>query len=518
MTYPVTYEIVVLLLYFIGIIILSFYLSKKQKVSSESYFLANRSASWLVVGFSLFATSISSTTLIGQIGDAYLSGFSVYNYNLTGAVVLVFFAIFLLPLYIKSRIFTIPQFLELRYDKKARYYFSFITIISSTFLDASAALYAGAIIFKQLLPQLSIQEIVIIFSIITALFTIPRGLSVIIKIEVINAIIILISSIALAIFCFNVEWTYFIDLIQTNSDTIKLLRPAGDLIMPWTGVLFGMPILGIYFWANNQTMVQRVLGAKNINEGRKGLLLTAILSLIAAFLITTTGILAKELVPGVSNPDAVYPTLLFHYLPTVLRIFILLALFSTLTTTLSAIINSASTLLTIDFYTQLKPTLTSSQKVIVGKIFSIILLVIACIWAPFISKYDSLLKYYQEMLSYLAPPIVSLFIAGIFFKRVNAKGAFIGFLGSSILSVLIFLTKETYFPTIHFLNIVPFSTLFGMFLIYLSSLLFPKPSDQKLENLLFSWDKFKNDLNSHKSYYIACLLTLMLISLCWFIF
>ena len=174
-------------------------LKKGKSGDSKSYFLAGRSMSWIVVGLSLFAASISSTTLIGQTGDAYSTGIAVFNYNLVGVVVMVFFATFILPIYINSGIFTIPEFLERRFDVRSRYYFSAICIIGNVFLDAATALYAAALIIKLLVPSVDIQVIVIVFALLAASYTIPGGLSSAINAEIIQACILIVGSVLLAI-------------------------------------------------------------------------------------------------------------------------------------------------------------------------------------------------------------------------------------------------------------------------------------------------------------------------------
>lgn len=166
---------------------------------TRSYFLAGRSMPWWIVGLSLFAASISSTTLIGQSGDAYHTGIAVFNYNLTGVIVMVFFLFFLLPLYLKSNIFTIPEFLEKRFDKRSRYYFSGICIIGNIFLDAAGALYAAALIIKLILPEADLQTVIIIFGIIAASYTIPGGLSSAINAELIQAVILIVGSVILTV-------------------------------------------------------------------------------------------------------------------------------------------------------------------------------------------------------------------------------------------------------------------------------------------------------------------------------
>ncbi len=459
-----------------------------------SYFLAGRSMPWWIVGLSLFAASISSTTLIGQCGDAYDTGVAVFNYNLTGVVVMVFFATFLLPLYIKSGIFTIPEFLQKRFDKRSRYYFSAICIIGNIFLDAAGALYAAALIIKLVFPAADLQLIILIFALLAASYTIPGGLSSAINAELIQAVILIIGSIILTFACFaNGGADYLASLFASNDLTVKLIRPLSDPATPWLGLIVGMPVSGIYFWANNQTLVQRVLSARSVDEGRKGVMFTGFLTLITLIIIVFPGVIARNLFPGIERPDMIYPTLVLKLLPTGLLGIMLSALLAALTSTLSAILNSTSTLFTMDFYAQARPGTDSKKLVWIGKITSLVIIVIAALWAPNIGKFGSLLKYYQEMLSYIAPPVVAAFLLGIFSKRVNGNGAFIGLLSGLAMAVVMLLWRHQIFGDMHFLLIIPFLLVFSMLVIYLSSLAFPRPDAEKLVNTTFSLKAFREE-------------------------
>lgn len=461
---------------------------------SQSYFLAGRSMPWWIVGLSLFAASISSTTLIGQSGDSYATGLAVFNYNLTGVLVMVFFALFLLPLYIKSRIFTIPEFLEKRFDSRSRYYFSGICIIGNIFLDAAGALYAAALIIKLIFPEADLQTVIMVFALICASYTIPGGLSSAINAELIQAVILILGSILLTFFCFEKGGDYFYNLYSNNDLLVKLIRPLDDSSTPWLGLIVGMPILGLYFWANNQTLVQRVLSSKTIDQGRKGVLFAGFLTLTTLFIIAIPGLIARHLFPGLEKPDMVYPHMVMQLVPTGLLGIMLAALLSALTSTLSAILNSTSTLFTMDFYAKARRDASSKQLVVVGKTVACIIIVIAALWAPQIGKFGSLLKYYQEMLSYIAPPVVATFLLGVFCKRVNGSGAFIGLLSGLAIAVLMLLFKREVFGNLHFLLLVPFLFVASGLITYLSSLCFAKPDAEKLHDTTFSFQDFSHEV------------------------
>lgn len=505
-----TIDIAIIFLYLMFIIWWG--LRNGRSSDSQSYFLAGRSMPWWVVGLSLFAASISSTTLIGQSGDAYHTGLAVFNYNLAGGIlVMVFFAVILLPLYIKSEIFTIPEFLEKRFDGKSRYYFSAICIIGNIFLDAAGALYAGALIIKLVFPEAELSLIILIFALICASYTIPGGLSSAINAEIIQAVILILGSVLLSYFCFERGGAYFYRLFTEHDILTRLIRPMDDPATPWLGLIVGMPITGLYFWANNQTLVQRVLSSKTIDEGRKGVLFAGFLTLLTLFIIAIPGVIARDLFPGLEKPDMVYPNMVMRLIPTGLLGVMLAALVSALTSTLSAILNSTSTLITMDFYAKYNKRASSRRLVVVGKIASCVIIVLAALWAPQIGRFGSLLKYYQEMLSYLAPPIVATFLLGVFSKRVNGQGAFMGLLAGLVIAVIGYAFKSSLFGSLHFLLIVPILFVCSALVTYFLSLCFPAPAPEKLETTTFNAAELKAEvqrafrLTWYKNYFIYAL-------------
>jgi solute:Na+ symporter, SSS family len=495
-------DIFIIVLYFIYIV----YLGVKYSKSSDekSYFLAGRGMSWSVIGFSLFAASISSSTLIGQAGDAYSTGIAVFNYNLISVLVMVFFAWFILPFYIKSKIFTIPEFLEKRFSVASRYYFSAITIIVNIFLDAAGSLYAAAMVMKLVFPEASISTLSLVFAIIVAAYTIPGGLSAAIRVDLMQGIFLLIGSIVLTVFAtVNGGAEYVRGLLVEGDVLMKLVRSNDDTSVPWLGMIVGIPVLGMFFWGNNQQLVQRVLTAKSIDEGRKGVLLVGFLTILTLFVIIIPGVMAIKLFPDLPKADMVYPNLIMELLPNVLIGFMIAAMVAALTSSLSGLLNSVATLFTMDFYDKIAPNSSSAQKVKVGKMASVMVLVIAVLWAPQIGKqFGTLLKYYQELLSIIAPPIVAAFMLGIFWKRTNAKGALAGLIAGVFLGVFNIFYKlqvgNSIFGDMHFLLTVPFYLLWSMLVMVVISLLTDKPPIEKTEQLTFSLKEFNDETKALK--------------------
>lgn len=490
-------DIIIIVVYFLFVIYLGMRYSKSK--DEKSYFLAGRGMGWPVIGFSLFAASISSSTLIGQAGDAYSTGIAVFNYNLISVIVMVFFAWFILPFYIKSKIFTIPEFLEKRFNVACRYYFSAITIIVNIFLDAAGSLYAAAMVMKLVFPEVSIFTLSIIFAIIVALYTIPGGLSAAIRVDLMQGIFLLVGSIVLTFYAtYNGGAEYIRELLTDGDRLMKLVRTNDDVSVPWLGMIVGIPILGLFFWGNNQQLVQRVLTAKSIDEGRKGVIMVGFLTMLTLFVIIIPGVMAIDLFPGLPKPDMVYPNLIMELMPNILIGFMMAAMVAALTSSLSGLLNSVATLFTMDFYNKIKPESSSKSKVRVGKMASITVLIIAVMWAPQIGKqFGTLLKYYQEMLSIMAPPIVAAFILGIFWKRINAKGAFLGLVAGIILGggniVYTIFYGVSIFGDMHFLLTVPFYFLWSALVMVVVSYMTQKPPLEKTQGLTFTKAEFKEE-------------------------
>lgn len=490
-------DVLIIFFYFVFIVFLGVKYSKSK--DETSYFLAGRGMTWPIIGFSLFAASISSSTLIGHAGDAYSTGIAVFNYNLISVLVMVFFAWFLLPFYLKTKIFTIPEFLENRFSVHSRYYFSGITIIVNIFLDAAGALYAAAMIMKLIFPEVSIFALAAIFGLIVAAYTIPGGLSSAIRVDLMQGIFLLVGSVVLTIFAsVNGGAQHVRDLMAEGDILMKLVRPMDDASVPWLGMIVGIPILGLFFWGNNQQLVQRVLTAKSVDEGRKGVLLVGFLTMLTLFVIIIPGVMSTELFPNLPNSDMVYPNMIMELLPNALIGFMMAAMVAALTSSLSGLLNSVATLFTMDFFSKWVPLSSSKQKVVIGRIVSVMVLIIAVLWAPQIGlRFGTLLKYYQEMLSMMAPPIVAAFLVGIFWKRANAKGAFAGLMGGLLLGgVNLFFSVKmgtSVFGDIHFLLTVPFYFVWSVMIMILVSLATEKPKEEKVMGYTWSLAEFKQE-------------------------
>ncbi|AXT51424.1 sodium transporter [Aquimarina sp. BL5] len=559
-------DIAVIVVYLIGIIIYG--ISKSKRGSSEDYFLGGRTMTWPIVGIALFSANISSSTLVGLASDAYQTNINVYNYEWFAVVVLIFFAIFFLPFYLRSGVYTMPEFLERRYDKRSRYYFSFITVVGNILVDTASGLYVGKIVLTLLFPSMDSTLILVILAVAAAAYTIPGGLNSVIQTEVIQAVLLIIGSCLLTYFAFDQlggGWsamTAKLDgmlsagevnfgdrlaegkYIPTNSDEVfSLVRPDNDEFMPWWGLLTGVPLLGFYFWANNQFMVQRVLGAKDLNHGRWGALFAGLLKLPVIFIMVVPGVLALLLfstldITGLNYaltdgticnnladcPNLTYPVLLFQLLPVGVLGLVVAGLMAAMMSSVSATFNSASTLVTMDFVKQLKPELTSKQLVKVGQITTVILVVLAIAWVPFIERVsDSLWTYLQLVIAYTCPPAVSTFVLGLFWKRANGNGSIVSLLtGFSLAFLMIMSQTFDWIPAVNELHFLAKATwLFVIcILVHIIVSLATKPqSEQQVKEYTYKRAMFAEETKElkglawYKNYRILSVILLVITSI-----
>jgi SSS family solute:Na+ symporter len=422
-----TLDLVLIGLYIVGIIIYGLNVGKKG--DSEAYFLGGKSMSWPVIGLSMFAANISSNSLVAITGGAYSHGISVFNYEWMAAVVLVIFCLFILPFYIKSGIYTMPEYFGRRFDQRSRVYFSLITLIGNLFIDTAGTLYAGYATISFVVGDVNPYWVTGGLALFAASYTVTGGLAAVMKTEVVNTLILLFSAcmLALIIWMQAGDWSSVMQIAESKgSSMMHLVLPASDKSMPWTGLVLGVPLLGFYFWCNNQFIVQRSLSAKSIDEGRKGALFAGLLKIPVMFLLVLPGIMALKLLPNLQNSSEAYPRMMFQYLPSGLLGLTVAGFLAAMASAVSATLNSASTLVSMDLVRQWKPELSSTALVKVGQITTLVFMVIAAVWAPQIAKATSFMDYMQGVLALISPPVVAVFLAGLFSRRTTAGGAFAG--------------------------------------------------------------------------------------------
>jgi SSS family solute:Na+ symporter len=507
-----TPDLIMVLLYVVFIVGLGFYFAKRTG-TTDDYFLAGRSLTWWLIGFSLFASNVSSTTLVGLSSSAFGSGISVYNYEWMAAFVLIVFLVFFLPFYLKTRVYTMPEFLERRFDQRSRYYFAALLVLMNIVIDTAAALYAGALVVQIIYPEIPLWQSVVVLGVLAGIYTIAGGLKAVVYTDAVQAVLLLIGAFLVAVLSFNAiggSWSAVTAVVPPED--LSIIRPTSDPILPWPGVFTGVFLLGFYFWGTNQFMVQRTLAAKDLHNGRWGALFAGFLKLPIIFLMVLPGIFGRLMYPAAEypalaeNPDLIFPTLMFDLLPVGVRGLIIAALVAAIMSSVDSTLNSASTLVTMDFIKKIKPKVPNHSLVIAGRLVTFTFMALAILWAPQIIKFPNIWTYLQQMLAYLAPPIVTCFFAGVFWKRANGHGALaalvVGHLAAAVIfglalsgSVIVqtqpFTPEELRMvadgvPVIHFLYLAPILFVISLVALVVVTLATAKPDAEIVRELTWS--------------------------------
>lgn len=396
----------------------------KKVDSAQELFLAGRSLGFVSVGLSLFASNISSTTIIGVAGAAYQHGISVAHYELTAALVLVFMAVFTLPVFLRARITTIPEFLERRFGLFVCRYVSALTIFLSIFVDTAGSIYAGVLVLQTLIPGTPFLPACIGLAAFAGLYTAFGGLRAVVYTDVIQALVLLAGTSVIAYELFKAfDFSWSAAMAAVPSDKLSLIRPLDDPALPWLGVLVGLPILGFYYWGTNQYIMQRVLGARSLDHARWGAMLAAGLKLFPLFLFAIPGALAFALLPGLSNGDQVFPTIIVTYLPAGLVGLVLAGLIAAIMSTIDSTLNSASTLVVFDFVRPEERELSSRRVLMLGRLTTLVFVLIAALWPLVIRDFPGLFNYIQQVFSLAVPPVAAVFLLALFWTRMTREGA-----------------------------------------------------------------------------------------------
>ena len=422
--------------------------------------------SWFVVGASIFASNIGSEHLVGLAGSGATDGVAMAHYELHAWCLLILGWV-MAPFYIRSKVFTMPEFLEKRFSSTARWLLSLISLVAYVLTKVAVGIFAGGIVFGVLLPDLNFLGLdsfwlgSIIIIVFTGLYTVLGGLKAVAYTEAIQTVVLIFGSILVTFFGLQAlgGWSELRTVL--GSEMFNLWRPLvpdgmigtwspikNENVMawyfnsdyPWLGMLFAAPIIGLWYWCTDQYIVQRLLGSSNLSEARKGTIAAAFLKLLPVFIFIIPGMiciaLAKtgkiDMISNVlldsngetinENAQQAFPLLVSAVLPIGIRGVVVAGLLAALMSSLAGVFNASSTLFTMDFYSKLKPKSSQEELVKVGRIATIIMIFIGLMWIPVIQGSRGLYNYLQSVQGYLAPPIFTVFFFGVANKRLNAKG------------------------------------------------------------------------------------------------
>lgn len=494
-----TIDWIFVVLYLLVIAAVSIWSIRKSKETTSDYFLANRNLGWFVIGASILASNVGSEHIVGLAGSAAKSGTVLGHYELHSYIVLILGWVFV-PFYLRSSVYTMPEFLEKRFNPQSRRLLSIIQLFSYIIAKASVTIFAGALVFNQFLG-VDFWTGAIILVVVTGVYTVMGGLHAVMYTEAIQAIVLLAGSAVLLFFGLQEVGGWDALMNAVPKEKLNMFRPMSDPEYPWLGILIASPIVGIWYWCTDQHIVQRCLAAKNEKEARRGTIFAAFLKLLPFFIFLIPGLIAYALhAQGkleLSDTNAAFPEMVKQIMPVGLRGILAGGLLAALMSSLASVYNACSTLYTIDIYKKSHPDASEKQLVKVGRMATAVIVLLGMAWIPLMGRISNgLYDYLQSVQSYLAPPIAAVFLLGVFFPRLNAKGAYTamvaGFIAGMLKLTLQLLQNDLGpgllqdFARINFLYFCIYLFLFSIVVMVVVSLLSPKPGDEQLKGLTFA--------------------------------
>jgi SSS family solute:Na+ symporter len=475
-----TIDIVITIAYILFIVTIGLWTGtrkkKDQETTSGEYFLAGKSLKWPMIGLALFATNISCLHLVSLAQSGFDSGLLNGNFEWMAAFTLILLALLFIPFYIRSGISTLPDFLERRYNRACRDWLAFISILSAIIIHIAFSFLAGGIVLETLFG-INMYASIIVIAALTGLYTIIGGLKAVVVTETIQSLVLITGAIIITVFAWNKigGWEHMTAVLQrvNTMDKLSMIRPIGDKSgMSWIAVFLGYPVLGIWYWCADQTIVQRVLGAKDENHARVGALFCGFIKILPVFIFVLPGLFAYALYKSgsmdlsslqtigangetVLNTKGIYTLMITQLLPKGLVGILVAALLSGLMSQIAGALNSIATLSSYDLYKRFKPETTDKQLVTVGRWSAGVALIVSIALLPLLNSYQSLFEGINDVIAHIAPPITCVFLLGVFWKKASAKAAQYTLLIGSILGVAVFIVNKVY-GTETFIGHIPF--------------------------------------------------------------
>jgi solute:Na+ symporter, SSS family len=495
-----TLDWIVIAIYFLLIAILAIWVMTRKQKNTEDYFLAGRNLGWFVVGASIFASNIGSEHVVGLAGAGAGGKIPMLIYELHAWLVITLGWVFL-PFYIRSGVFTMPEFLERRFDSNTRWFLSVFSLIAYVLTKVSVTVYAGGIVIASILG-ISFWTGALVTVVLTGIYTILGGMRAVVYTEAMQTIVLVIGAGTLTFVGLNSVggWDGMKEALEPGY--LNMWRPASDPDFPWPSLVITSSIVGLWYWCTDQYIVQRVLSARNIKEGRRGTIFGGFLKLLPVFLFLIPGVVALALKNKGElhwdSPDEAFATLLMHKMPAGLRGLVAAGLLAALMSSLASVFNSCSTLFTVDIYKKIRPNTPEHQLVNIGRIATVIVVILGIVWIPIMQNISGVLyQYLQSVQAYIAPPIAAVFLLGIFHKRINSSGA----LATLVVGLVIAFVRiglelvgdsldpdgiVYIFAKSNFLTFAAWFFLFSVIFCVVVSLATPPPSPQQVQGLTYS--------------------------------
>jgi SSS family solute:Na+ symporter len=504
-----TADLIIIGLYFCVVFAIGFYFSLKERTSTD-YFLAGRDVGWFAIGASLFVSNISTEHFIGLAGSGASSGLAVGHFEWLACFMLLILGWVFVPFYLRSNIFTMPEFLERRFSRSCATYLASISIIAYVFTKISVHLYAAAVVLERVVGW-SPMTAAVILVIATGIYTISGGLAAVIYTDLVQTLILIVGAVILTVLGLHQVGGFSALRAALPAGYFHMMKPASDAAFPWTGIFFGAPILGIWYWCTDQVIVQRVLSARSEGHAKLATIFAGFLKILPVFMLVLPGLIAMALYRDlfkfgpdgqVTNGDIAYPTMIVNLLPSGLVGMMIAALLAALMGAMSSVFNSASTLVTLDFYKKFRPDASEKALVNFGRIATGCMVVLGLLWVPFIHLISSQLYIYlQSVQAYISPPIAACFIFGILWPRLNSTGAISSLLTGFGLGAFRFVLEikdraagghhftsglTGWLVNMNFLHYAIFMFVVCSAVLIVASMFSPAPSREKLAGLTFA--------------------------------
>ena len=506
----------------VGIIL---WVLKSKQNDSADYFLGGRSATWVAIGASIFASNIGSEHLIGLAGAGASSGMAMAHWEIQGWMILILGWVFV-PFYSRSMVYTMPEFLERRYNSQSRTILSIISLVSYVLTKVAVTVYAGGLVFQQVFGIDTLWGIdffwiaAIGLVVLTAIYTVFGGMKSVLYTSVLQTPILLLGSIIILVLGLKAlgGWDEMMGICSAvtindyGDHMTNLIRDNRDPEYPWLGALITSATIGFWYWCTDQFIVQRVLSGKNEKEARRGTIFGAYLKMLPVFIFLIPGMIAYAInvkmgggflpldANGNTLSDAAFPTLVAKLLPAGVKGLVVCGILAALMSSLASLFNSSSMLFTIDFYKRLRPNTSEKALVRIGQIATVVIVLLGILWIPIMRSIGNVLyNYLQDVQSVLAPGIASAFLLGITWKRASAKGGMWGLISGIIvgltrLGAKVYYTNvpdaaQTWFKSVFYdFNWLFFSgcmLVFCLLVVIIVSLFTEKPDEKKIQGLVF---------------------------------
>lgn len=494
-----TLDWVVIGAYFLVLLGIALWVIRQKQTNTEDYFLAGRNIGWFVVGASIFASNIGSEHVVGLAGAGAGGKIPMLIYELHAWLVLALGWIFL-PFYLRSGVFTMPEFLERRFNARTRWFLTVFSLVAYVLTKVSVTVYAGGIVIASLL-HIDFWFGALITVILTGVYTILGGMRAVVYTEALQTVVLVLGAATLTFVGLHAVGGWSGMKASLEPGYLNMWRPADDPQFPWPSLVVTSTIVGIWYWCTDQYIVQRALAAQNITQGRRGTIFGALLKLLPVFLFLVPGVVALALKNRGElqwdTADQAFSTLLMAKTPSGLRGLVAAGLLAALMSSLASVFNSCSTLFTVDVYKKLYPDTPERKLVNIGRVATAIVVTLGILWIPIMQNISGVLyEYLQSVQSYIAPPITAVFLLGIFFKRINAQGALttlVAGLAVAAIRLVLELSRGSLDPNgmlyafgnLNFLTFAAWFFLFSVVVCVTASLLTPAPSPSQIEGLTY---------------------------------